>query len=269
MSPDFSIVIPCHNQGRYLTDAIRSIRAQSGVSVEIIVIDDGSSDAETAAFFSTPSEPGLVCVRQPQQGLSAARNAGIRVASADYIAVLDADDRMGAGFLFTAKDVLDKNPQVTLVGGLAEFFGAKKGPANFPPFAWPRMLYDNCIHASIAFRKSDWAAVGGYCTEMPFAEDWDFHLSLLERGDYHALPFVTLHYRRHEANMTSSYNDFPEKLDRMYAMLVSRHSALFSKHSLSLIQELAQERYRFQAMMRTPHLTLCRKILRFLGLWRY
>lgn len=84
-----SVVIPCHNGGKYLAEAIASARDQSGGPVEIIVVDDGSTDdsAMIAQGFD-----GVVLVRQEQQGVASALNHGARVARGELLAFLSADD---------------------------------------------------------------------------------------------------------------------------------------------------------------------------------
>ena len=86
-----SVVIPCYNQAHFLGEAIESVLAQTYPHLEIVVVDDGSTDntGEVAARY-----PGVRYVRQENQGLAAARNTGLRHSSGDYLVFLDADDRL-------------------------------------------------------------------------------------------------------------------------------------------------------------------------------
>jgi glycosyltransferase involved in cell wall biosynthesis len=90
-APLVSVVIPCYNQAHFLGEAIESVLAQRHPRLEVIVVDDGSPDdtSEVAARY-----PGVRCVRQENQGLSAARNAGLRHSGGEYVVFLDADDRL-------------------------------------------------------------------------------------------------------------------------------------------------------------------------------
>ena len=86
-----SIIIPCYNQAHYLPESIESALRQTLLPLDVIVVDDGSSDdtATVAARY-----PGVLCLRQRNRGLSAARNAGLDTARGDFVIFLDADDRL-------------------------------------------------------------------------------------------------------------------------------------------------------------------------------
>jgi glycosyltransferase involved in cell wall biosynthesis len=89
--PALSIVIPAYNVARFITAAVESVLAQTMSDLEIIVVDDGSTD-ETTALVRRISDPRVVLVSKPNGGLSSARNAGIRVARGRYLGFLDGDD---------------------------------------------------------------------------------------------------------------------------------------------------------------------------------
>lgn len=93
--PTVSVIIPCHNHGRYLREAVDSARAMTGVSTEVIVVDDGSSD-DTAEVMRSCER--IVAIHQENQGLAAARNAGLKVATGEFVTFLDADDRLAPTF---------------------------------------------------------------------------------------------------------------------------------------------------------------------------
>src|SRR5688500_2053614 len=84
-----SVVIPCYNHGAYLPEAVASVQSQNYPSLEIIVIDDGSTDNTKAVAAGLT---GITYFYQPNQGLSAARNAGIRHSKGEFLLFLDADD---------------------------------------------------------------------------------------------------------------------------------------------------------------------------------
>lgn len=86
-----SIIIPCYNHAHYLPFAVQSVLAQTCAQWEAIVVDDGSTD-DTRTVAARFSDPRVRYHYQENQGLSAARNAGIRIARGDYLAFLDADD---------------------------------------------------------------------------------------------------------------------------------------------------------------------------------
>jgi glycosyltransferase involved in cell wall biosynthesis len=97
--PKISVIIPCFNQGPYLDEAVDSVLAQTFQDFEILVVDDGSTDAETIKILRDFARPKTRIIRTENQGLSAARNNGIREAMGEYILPLDADDKIGPGYL--------------------------------------------------------------------------------------------------------------------------------------------------------------------------
>ena len=94
-----SVIIPCYNQGAYLNEAVESILAQSYRDFEIIVVNDGSTDEETNRLLSGYDRQQTRVLHTENQGLSSARNNGIREAQGEYILPLDADDRIDPTYL--------------------------------------------------------------------------------------------------------------------------------------------------------------------------
>ena len=117
-APLVSVVMPCYNTERYIAQAIDSIFAQGLNSVQVVVIDDGSSDrsAEIARSFGDSVE----CKSQPNAGIAAARNAGIAIARATYLAFLDADDIWTPGSLNLRLERLRQGAQCVF-GGVENF----------------------------------------------------------------------------------------------------------------------------------------------------
>ena len=115
MQPRFSVVIPTYNRSVSVLDTLHSCFEQTCTDLEVVVVDDGSSD-DTLAVLATIDDPRLVVVHQENAGPAAARNHGMRVARGDYIAFLDSDDSWYPEFLQAAQDELDANGDVLLYG---------------------------------------------------------------------------------------------------------------------------------------------------------
>src|SRR5688500_1326709 len=109
-----SVIIPCYTHGLYLGDAIESVLRQSWSNLEVIVVDDGSED-DTAAVAARYS--GVRYIRQRNQGLAAARNAGAAASSGDFLIFLDADDRLAPGAIEAGMRCFTENPGSGLVYG--------------------------------------------------------------------------------------------------------------------------------------------------------
>lgn len=100
MHPDVSLIIPVFNNELYLEESLSAARAQEGPSLEIIVIDDGSTDASLSLIKAhAERDPRIVVIEQANQGVSAARNAGLDRASGKWVAFLDGDDWIAPGSL--------------------------------------------------------------------------------------------------------------------------------------------------------------------------
>src|SRR5688500_685940 len=109
-----SVIIPCYNHGHYLPKAIESVLEQSYTPVEIIVVDDGSTD-DTAVIAQ--SYPQVTYMYQSNSGLSASRNTGIRHSQGDYLVFLDADDWLYPEALAINLQYLKQNEQLAFVSG--------------------------------------------------------------------------------------------------------------------------------------------------------
>lgn len=198
-----SIVIPCYNDGAYIAEAVASAVAQTHPAIEIIVVDDGSTDPRTREALDACRSPTVTVHRQANQGVSAARNAGIRLADGDYILPLDSDDRISADYARLGAAVLDEQPAVGIVGGGIEFFGMESGRARPPYDGVEGMLFRNNLYTCSMTRRTDWARVGGYPEHVRFAEDWIYWLRILSLGrEVHLLDETVWFYRQRPDQVT-------------------------------------------------------------------
>jgi len=230
MEISLSVVIPCFNQGHYIDEAVDSVLSQTYQNIEIIIVNDGSTDPETLRILETYDKPKTRVIHTTNQGLAAARNNGIREASGRYILPLDGDDRIGPTYIEKAVTILDRNPGIGIIYCKAEFFGAVQKPWNLPEYSLDEMLIDNILFCSGVFRKSDWETVGGYRTDMTYGwEDYDFWLSLIERGALvHRIPEVLFYYRISPDSMirTKSRN---QKID-MFEIIFNNHLDFYKQN---------------------------------------
>ncbi len=270
--PDCAVIIPCHNQGRFLRDCLDSVLAQTLLPREIIVIDDGSTAKEAREIQAAAGTTALVRVLRNEQarGLPAARNQGIAFATTTYILPLDADDKIAPGYIEKATHILSANPDIGIVGGDSLFFGARTGKTPFPTFSEWRMTVDNCIISAAVFRKADWTRAGGYCEEFKKGfEDWDFYLSLLDAGlEYFHLNEVVYYYRRHKYNMTDGLDRNPALKETIFARLQYRHAKFFEKHAQGAMRFLYLDRAKQRFFGKRPLIALNRKILRVYDAFR-
>jgi glycosyltransferase involved in cell wall biosynthesis len=182
--PLVSVVIPCFNYGRFVREALESVRAQTIAPVETIIVDDGSTDPETIAVLDGLDwRPHEQLLRQANAGLPSARNAGIALATGRYICCLDADDRLDPRYLEMAISALELNPSAGFAYSNVRLFGDESHLWRTKPFDLIEARRNNQVAVSAVFRRNDWALVGGYSPSMQGGyEDWAFWLALAAIG---------------------------------------------------------------------------------------
>lgn len=124
-TPLVSVVAPCFNAEKYLEEALRSIYAQDYPNFEVIIVDDGSTDASYAMLEQLQASYGFQLYRQRNQGVSAALNLGLQHARGDYVATPDLDDIMLPHSLSVRAEYLDQHPEVGCVGALVIYIDSE------------------------------------------------------------------------------------------------------------------------------------------------
>ncbi len=197
MKPLVSIIVPMYNAAPYISETLESVVASTYRPIEVIVMDDGSTDDSLSIaqqFASSHTE--VIVLSQPNAGASAARNSAIRASHGDYILPVDADDRIHPLYIEEAENILANRPEVRVVGCRAEFFGERTGEWHFPPFSKELLARKNMIGICSMYRRADWNQTPGYMETCAAREDWDLWLSLFEKGgDFVRLPNIRLYYR--------------------------------------------------------------------------
>ena len=230
MKSKVSIIIPCYNHGRYLEEAVNSCLAQTYDNIEIIVVNDGSTDEYTTTLLQNYHRPKTKVITTVNQGLAATRNTGIQHAAGEYILPLDADDKIAPAYIEKAVQIMQNDPSVGIVYCNGEFFGVKQGPWKLKDYNFPDILNGNCIFCSAVFRKSDWKKVGGYKTAMIYGwEDYEFWLSLIETGvGVYKIPETLFYYRQHSVSMSTKIADDLDKKKFLFNQLFRFHHKLFT-----------------------------------------
>jgi glycosyltransferase involved in cell wall biosynthesis len=234
---DVSVIIPCRDDGQFLIEAIASFERVAPKNSQLIVVNDGSTELRTLEILKILREAGYSLLDQAPHGLSAARNAGISQASGRYILPLDADNRMRAGFVEAAIEILDSTSEIGIVYGYRQFFGMKTGLDEVAEFDLEEMLTFNYIDAGAVFRREVWADCDGYDQRMSPLEDWDLWISAAEKGwRFHRLPQVTFEYRVRPGSLLSMV-DNAEFLDHLFESLMTKHYEIYQPR---LVKQLAK-----------------------------
>jgi glycosyltransferase involved in cell wall biosynthesis len=203
-----SVVIPCYNQGAYLDEAVQSALQQSYADLEIIIVNDGSTDAFTIEQCNSYQDPRISTLNTDNQGLAAARNNGIAQATGTYILPLDADDRIAEKYLEDAVAVLDNEPDIGIVYCRARLFGAVDTDWGLPLYSLEEMLKNGMVYG--------W-------------EDYDFWLSLIERNrGVKQLSGTYFFYRVSLDSMVRSKEKW-QKIE-MFKRIYQRHTQFIGEH---------------------------------------
>jgi hypothetical protein len=201
-----SVIIPAYNSAATIVRALDSVRTQTGVGAEVIVIDDASTD-QTMEVVKAAIRPGenIRLITMPKNGgASAARNAGIKEAQGHYLAFLDADDVWLPGKLSKQVAAIEADPEVTLVScnsQMTSVTGAvlKEGHVNRPPVAgkdaWKTLLIYNFLPTpTILTRTKLVRELGGFDEALAVGEDLDLWIKLAIRGKVAVLPEILINY---------------------------------------------------------------------------
>lgn len=232
MSSKVSIVITCYNKGPYVEESIVSALNQTYSNLEIIIINDGSTDNSSEVIQSVIKKHSNIIFidNKENKGVVYARNVAIDTATGDYILPLDADDIIEPTYVEKAAKILDDNANVGIVYCQAKLFGVSEGLWGLPEYTLSGILYNNCIFCTALFRKSDFMKAGKYKqnAENSF-EDWDLWLSILELG---LIPYkineVLFSYRQCEEATRTQYSN--SDLQQARKILLENHVNLYINH---------------------------------------
>ncbi|HEY0743699.1 MAG TPA: glycosyltransferase [Chryseosolibacter sp.] len=209
MSPKVSVVVTCYNHGKYLADAIRSIQRQTYQLIEIVVVDDGSSDNTRQVAESFPN---VKYVYQENAGLSAARNAGVAHSAGKYIVFLDADDWLYEEAIAINLNYLKRNKHCMFVSGghdKVDEWGytiEEETPKVVHKNHYAELLQGNYIgmHATVMYQRSVFNEFQ-FDTTLRACEDYDLYLKVARKYPVCSHDEKVAAYRIHGSNMSKDY----------------------------------------------------------------
>ena len=240
-----------YDAGRYLSEALDSAVAQTFADTEIVVVDDGSTDAETRTIIAEAERrPRTTVHRTPNRGPSHARNFGIEHARGAYILPLDADDWLEPTYLEKTVPLLDADPDLGVVFTWVGLTGGHYGVWRTGGFSVPELLARCTIHVTSLYRRALWADVGGYDPRfVESCEDWDLWLGAAARGWRGAcVPEVLVHYRR-TPRSREHHSRTPAISRRLMHALATKHRALYETHLEDALASMYEQRSEVNLML--------------------
>ncbi|HBE20937.1 MAG TPA: hypothetical protein DEG17_06730 [Cyanobacteria bacterium UBA11149] len=195
-----SVIVPAYNAAKFLEKAIQSILKQAYEPLEIIVVDDGSTDATSHVVKRLDNS--IRYIYQENAGPAIARNTGLKLAKGEIIAFLDADDLWPENKLDLQLEYLEKNPAMEIITGRIQVMQSESTDNKrlFPEFKQPSLGVN--LGAGL-YRKSVFEKLGYFDPSLRQSEDLDFMMRVREAGiTMVMLEEITLYYRLHETNIT-------------------------------------------------------------------
>jgi glycosyltransferase involved in cell wall biosynthesis len=208
--PVVTVIVPTRDRARFLSEAIDSVLGQTFSDLELIVIDDGSTDG-TRELVCASDDGRVHYVHQPASGISAALNRGLRSARGRYVARLDSDDVWTPDMLATLVPVLDSRPEVGVVyarGQVMEESGRVLPdlhglPERFPGDSLRSLVYDDVTcNVALVARRECFERAGLYDEQLVASEDWDMWLRVARHYRFAFVDKVVARIRWHDGNLT-------------------------------------------------------------------
>jgi glycosyltransferase involved in cell wall biosynthesis len=203
--PLISVIIPCHNYGRYLEAAFDSVQRQTRGADEIVIIDDGSDDDTPDVIARLRlRRPDLIAVRRtPARGTCVTMNDGVQLSSGDLILALSADDRLSDRYLELTERALLDDPGADFAYTALQCFGTSDRWIEVADWDARALCQDNYVHGTSVFRRSLHQRLGGFRVDFNRIglEDWEFWVHAVAVGR-RGVPVsgCWLNYRRHGAS---------------------------------------------------------------------
>lgn len=223
-----SIIIPCHNSGNFLLEAIESCHRSIFSEFEIIVINDGSSEPETLDILTQIESLDKVSVyHQSNKGASAARNFGVGYSKGEFLLFLDSDNKIRPDYLTRAFELFLRNSQLGVVYSRPRFFGTVSNPEErfeVKSFNLDSLLAGNYIDMCSLVRKKAFLEVGAFDEnqELFFGEDWDLWIRIALSGwEFHFIDEILFDYRIRQESLMGQVDE--EKQRRTLLYLGTKH----------------------------------------------
>jgi len=224
--PKISVIIPTYNQSECLKEAIESVLNQTYKNIEIIVIDDGSTDNTLGVVGSFDNK--IVCIQQKNKGASSARNIGIKKANGEYLAFLDSDDMWIKNKLEKQIDFIKKNPEIGLLGtgcyqmiNIGKVIHKKIFPNKNEILQKDLIKYNPFIQSSVMVKKDVFNDIDLYDEKFKESEDYDLWLRIAQKYKVANLEQALVTKRYYEKGLCPSKDS-----KQLYFALKARKNAI-------------------------------------------
>ena len=232
-APDVSVVIANYNMGQYVAAAVQSVLDQPDFCLEVIVVDDGSTDGSLAALEPFRTDPRVRIIAQPNRGQPRAKNAGLHASRGRYVAFCDADDYWLPNKLRVQIPILERKPEVGVVYSPFITIDGAGRISQPPPFRFYRgkvletLFQTNIVPFGTAVvRRSCLEQWGGFDESIPMGIDWELWLRLAVRWEFDFADEATYVYRVWEGQMSKNWRGRYDYALRIMDQFLERHPGM-------------------------------------------
>ncbi len=208
--PKVAVIIPAYNAATYIESCLKSVVTQSLTDIEVIVVDDGSTDTTASIVRSFLKDSRITLLPKTNSGCVDAINLGVKHTQCPYIARIDSDDLMEATRLEKQLQVLESSPKVMVVGSdvllideQSKLIGKRTCPHKHKDILLALPFYNPIAHPSVMYRREAFLALGGLNNSMLDAEDYDLWARMLSQGEAVNLAEALTYYRIHRGAVKS------------------------------------------------------------------
>ncbi len=235
--PTTSFIVTCHNLGAYLDEAVDSILRQTVRDFEVVVVNDGSSDAQTCRRLAAFSREGVRVIHSERRGLPGARNLGARETCGKYLCLLDADDLLEPVYLERSLAVMQQQPGLAFASHWWRAFGDEQFEGVPTDCGFPALLHANTVNGAALLRRDVFDAVGGFDESLvDGCEDWEFWIRVVARGYTGVIiPEFLFQYRRRAGSMSRAMHAVPG-MAALYRAIIAKHPEPFAAHAETLLR---------------------------------
>ena len=227
-----SVVIPCFNQAPFLEECLRSVSNQNYKNIEIIIINDGSTDDSKQIIDKLINENknlNIISLEQENSGVSVARNRGIEISKGNYILPLDGDDKIHPDMILKCMQLLNIHSEISIAYTDYQHFGDVDLIVETPEYDFNILAYHKCLHTVTAlYRKNCWTDTGGYNPNMIWGtEDWEFWINCGRHNHFGKRIAEPLFFYRTRLEYQSRIKQANAHSEALFARIVLNNSAIY------------------------------------------
>ena len=244
INPKVSVIVPCYNNEKHIEETLISVKKQTYPNVEIIVVNDGSTDNSIEIINKNSFDVKII--NQENHGPSHARNRGSEISSGKYLLFVDGDDIIDPSYISKCVDILESNETVNIVYTKSNYFDAINKEWKLPEMKLPDFLISNCIPVTAMIRKLVFEEVGRFDENLRYIEDWELWIRIVKKyGGVHCIPEKLFFYRKSNNNksLTDTYSlTNIESKSRLY--IYNKHYEWYELNGLDMLTLFSSIKYK-------------------------